>query len=207
MNESFPDQPPLPQGSTASFHPVGGAPATVNVFGILHLVFAGIGLITAAWAMFIVIAGNPFLNLGETSPELKAQLQAQLAMQEKVNPMSLATSILSILVAIPMIIAGVQLLRKRKNGLKWSNAYVWSSIGAKLVNLVLTITILVPAMKEMTRGILDNSRTPDSFSGIMSGFMAGGAIGGVIISCAYPLTALILLNRPATKAWFASLPR
>ena len=104
-----------------------------------------------------------------------------------------------------MIIAGIQLLQKRRNGLKWSNTYAWSSLGAKLINLVLAITIMIPAMQEMTQGMLESSKAPAAVSGMMSGFMAVGAIGGVVVSCVYPILAIALLNRPATKAWFASL--
>jgi hypothetical protein len=121
--------------------------------------------------------------------------------------MSITSSILTLLVAIPMIIAGIQLLKQRKKGLMWSNTYAWSSIGAKLVNLVLGVTVLVPAMQEMTRGITGGARLPAGFSGIMSGFMAGAAIGGVLVASVYPILTLVLLNRPAVKAWFASLPR
>ena len=205
MNEPSPYQPPLSQGPTTFPLPVGGVPPAVNVFGILHLVFAGLGVLSGAWGLFMIVAGNPFLKMSQGNPRLSAQYEAQLAMQEKISPVTITSAILSFVVAVPMVIAGIQLLRKRKNGLKWSNTYVWSSLGAKFVNLVLAATILVPAMTEMTRGMTANARVPGSFSSIMAGAMAGGAIGGVLISCIYPILTLVLLNRPATQAWFASL--
>ncbi len=179
-----------------------GEPPAVKVFGILHLVFAGLGLLGAVWGLFIEVVGNPFLKF--SPPD---QMDAQIAMQAKIGSMTITSSILSLLVAIPMIIAGIQLLKKRRNGLKWSNTYAWSSLGAKLINLVLALTIMIPAMQEMTQGMLANSKAPSAMSGIMSGFMAVGTIGGVVVSCIYPILALALLNRPATKAWFATLTR
>ena len=202
MNEPFPYQPPLTQGPPSIPPAMLGEPPAVKVFGILHLVFAGIGLLGAIWGLFIAVVGNPFLKF---SPP--GQVDAQLAMQEKISPMTTTSGILSLLVAIPMIIAGVQLLKKRRNGLKWSNTYAWSSLGAKLINLVLAVTIMIPAMQEMTEGLLSKSKGPAAVSGIMSGFMAAGTIGGVVVSCVYPILALVLLNRPATKAWFATLTR
>ena len=103
--------------------------------------------------------------------------------------------------------AGIQLLKKRRNGLQWSNTYAWSSLGAELINLVLALTIMIPAMLEMTQGMLANSKAPAAVSGRMWGFMAGGVIGGLVVSCVYPILALALLNRPATKAWFATLTK
>lgn len=180
------------------------APVAVNVLGVLNLVFAGLGILTAAWGLFMVVAGNPFLKFTHSSPQMSAQLDAQMAMQAKVHPMTITSSILSILVAIPMIVAGIQLLKKRKNALKWSNTYAWSSIGTKFVNLILTVTIMLPAMREMSEGMMKGAHLPGSTSDIMSTFMAAGAIGGILVACAYPILTLILLNRSETKAWFAA---
>lgn len=202
MNEPALHQPFLPQSFTALPSALLGEPPAVKVFGILHLVFAGFGLIGAGWGLFVALVGNPFLKFSPAG-----QMDAQIAMQTKISPMTITSGILSLLVAIPMIIAGIQLLQKRRNGLKWSNTYAWSSLGAKLINLVLAVTIMIPAMQEMTHGMLASSKAPAAVSGMMSGFMAAGAIGGVVVSCAYPILALALLNRPATKAWFATLTK
>lgn len=207
MNDPSPYQPPLPQGPASIPLALIGPPPAVKVFGILHLVFAGLGTLSAVWGLFIAVIGNPFLKLTAANPEMSGHLDAQIAMQEKINPMSITASILSLLVAVPMIIAGIRMLKQRRNGLMWSNTYAWSSLGAKVINLVLTVTILVPAMQEMMRGITGGAPMPAKFSGMMSGFMAGSAIIGVLVACVYPIVTLVVLNRPAVKAWFASLPR
>ena len=144
------------------------APPAVKVFGILHLVFAGLGVVGAMWALFIAVVGNPFLKMAGANPQLGEQMEAQIAMQAKINPVSITSSILSLLVAIPMIVAGVLLLKERKNALKWSNTYAWSSLGAKTINLILAATIVVPAMQEMTRGILKTTPMPGPTSDVMS---------------------------------------
>ncbi|MEO5711915.1 MAG: hypothetical protein ABIT37_00355 [Luteolibacter sp.] len=207
MNEPSPYQPPLPQGAPSMPYFITEAPPVVKVMGILHLVFAGFGILGAVWGLFIAIVGNPFLKLMPSSPQLTAQLEAQMAMQEKIKPMTLTSSTLSLLVAIPMIIAGIKMLRNHKDGLKWSNIYAGSSLTAKAVNMILAVTILIPAMREMTDGITGGSHMPGAAKTMMGGFMAGGAIGGALIACAYPLLTLILLNRAAPKAWFASLAK
>ncbi len=207
MHEPSPYQPPLQQG----VHPmpciITEMPPVVKVLGILHLVFAGFGLLGAVWGLFIAIIGNPFMKLMPATPQMSAQWEAQLAMQEKIKPFTLTSTALSLLVAIPMIIAGIKMLGKRKDGLKWSNIYAVSSLGAKAVNLVLTFAILIPAMQEMSKGMMGGTRLPGSAETIMGGFMVGGAIVGVILTCVYPLLTLVLLNRAAPKAWFASLAK
>lgn len=207
MNEESPYQAPLPQGPPYIPQAMVGEPPAVKVFGILHLVLAGVGSISAIWGLFIAIIGNPFMKLMPSTPEMKAHLEAQEALQAQMLPLTITSSIISLLVAVPMIIAGVKLLKKRKDGLKWSNIYAWSSIAAKMITLVLTATIAAPAMKEMSEGLMKSSGAPSAAAGAMSGVMTGAAAVGVLISCTYAIVTLVVLNRPATKAWFASRPK
>lgn len=202
MTEDSPYQSPSPQGPP-EFPPVPlFEPPAVKVFGILHLVFAGLGILSAIWGLVMTFVGNPFLKFSPPS----AQLDAQIALQERLAPMTGTNAILSLLVAVPMIIAGIRLLKKRGSGLKWSNIYGISSLLAKAVNAVFTLVIYVPAMHEMTRTIVGSSPAPGGFSEIMSASIAGGALIGIVISCVYPGLTLFLLNRPAARAWFASQP-
>lgn len=180
-----------------------GTPSAVSAFGVLHIVFACFGVLTGVWGLIVAVVGNPFLSLQPAGP----QMQAQIAMQSKVNPMTIANSLMTLAVAVPMIIAGIKLVKKRHDGLKWSNRYALSSLAVKAINLVLTVTILLPAMREMSRTIMGDSHVPAGMSGFMSGAMVGGAIIGVVLSAIYPSLSLILLNRPHIKAWFASLPQ
>ncbi len=182
-------------------------PPVVKVLAILHLVFAGLGILSAVWGLFIALVGNPFLKLMPSTPQMSAHLDAQVAMQEKILPLTLTTSIFSLLVAIPMITAGVKMLKKHKDGLKWSNIYAISSLVAKVVGMVLSATILIPAMREMSRSVMTGPGIPSGAETMMSSLMVASAIGGALISCAYPLLTLILLNRAAPKAWFASLAK
>ena len=197
MHESSLYQPPLPQEPSNNPYAYVGEPAVVKVFGILHLIFAGLGILSVCWGLFIVIFGNPLLKLTPSTPQMQAQMEAQA----KLHPMTVATSILSLLVAVPMIIAGIQLLKSRKTALKWSNIYAFSSLGAKVSNLIL-IVIAIPTMLEISKTLMPSSAGVDG----MGMAMVGGAVGSVVVTCLYPVLTLILLNRPAVKAWFAHLP-
>lgn len=204
MNEPSPYQPPNFHGSVEepSFPPPVGDPPEVKVFGILHLVFAGIGLLGAIWSLFVALAGNPFLKSAEGGHRISPQVSEQLAMQAKTQPMTIILGILSLVVAAVMITAGVKLLQRRRDGLIWSNRYAYLSIGVKIVNLVLVILILIPALQALQHDVGVSQDLPESFSGTMSAMMIGGAIGGVLVSFAYPVLSLVLLNRKRTKAWF-----
>ena len=47
---------------------------------------------------------------------------------------------------------------------------------------------------------------PAAAQSVMKTTMVVGAVFGVIVTCAYPILTLILLNRPKTKEWFAAQP-
>jgi hypothetical protein len=207
MEPTFPYQPPQPPEFTQLPPGMTTEPPVVKIFGVLHLVFAGLGLLGGAWSLLLVVVGNPFLKLFPQTGPMAKSIEAQLAMQDRVMPATLTTGILSLLVAVPMIIAGILLLKRRRNGLKWSNRYACLSLAAKCVSLVLTVVIVVPAMREMMQAAKGGVRTPGLPDDIMSIFMVAGAVIGVIASCVYPLLSLVLLNRPRVKEWAAGLAK
>ncbi|MGJ8643658.1 MAG: hypothetical protein ACSHX9_09640 [Luteolibacter sp.] len=179
-----------------------GEPQTVKIFGILHLVFAAFGAMGIAWALLTAVTGNPFASFGPQTPEMAAQAEMQAQMQDKLMPMTLIANGIGILVTILMVTAGIKLLKKKKDALKWSNRYAYLSIFAKVVGLVMMFTYMIPVMKEF----FDSQNLPGPVSRIMMPVMIGSAFIGLVIGTIYPVLALVLLNRPATKDWFANRP-
>jgi hypothetical protein len=204
MSDPSPYQPPLAHEPSLMPSPEITEPAAVRVMGILHLVFAGWGILTASWALYMAVAGNPFLKLSPAGAPLTDQMKAQISMQAKIQPASVTMAIFSLLVAIPMIIAGIRLLKKRRSALKWSNGYAYSSLTAKMVNVVMTVTIIVPAMREMTQGMFAGSHAPGQFEDVMGMMMGAGAVGSALLACIYPVLSLVLLNGSKAKVWFAT---
>jgi hypothetical protein len=205
MNQPSPYQPPLPQtGPPALPQPWIGDPSVVKVLGILHLIFAGLGLLQAAFGAVTVIFGNPLLKLMPKTPAMEAQMAMQTAMQTKMMPVTIAGTVISLLIAVPMVIAGIKMLKKRRSGLKWSNLYAWTSIGGKVINMILVVSVMLPAMRAMMHGISRSGPPlPAQMETIMSVSTTVGAIIGVVFTCIYPVLTLILLNRAPIKDWFA----
>ncbi|MEP2776760.1 MAG: hypothetical protein ABJQ29_11230 [Luteolibacter sp.] len=178
-----------------------GEPQTVKIFGILHLVFGAFGVFSVVSGLIVIFIGNPFTALLPQTPELAAQAQAQAEMEKQMLPMNVVVTCLTIVVTFLIITAGITLLKKRRSALKWSNRYAISSIILKIITAILTVTVTYPAMKEFM--------TPPSAAGSHGAFeagMIGGMLIGVLIPVIYPILALVLLNRPNTKDWFASRP-
>jgi len=180
-----------------------GQPQTVKVFGILHVVFAGFGVLGSIWGLYVAVAGNPFLGLGASTPAMRAQVEAEAAMQEQLLPFTFGSTALTLVITGLMLVAGILLLKKRKSGLKWSNRYAWTSLVGKVINTIMIFVFIFPATKEMTTQMSKGSPMP---TGAMEGIMLGSMVVGVLISCVYPILTLILLNRPNVKTWFANQP-
>lgn len=179
-----------------------GEPQTVKVFGIMHVLLAVYGFGACALGVFTAFAGNPFYKFMPKTPELAKQMAMEEQMQDKMMVASVVALVIALVLAVLILIAGIKLLKKRRSGLSWSNRYAWASLAGKAVTLVLTFIYTIPAMREAAV----DPAMPAAAQSIMRTSMTVGAVGGVIVTCAYPILTLILLNRPKTKEWFAAQP-
>ncbi len=177
-------------------------PQTVKIFGIMHVILASLGLLMTVWTVFVLAVGNPFENMFPQTPQMAAQAKAQAAMQEDIMPITVISTILTVIVAAIMLRAGILLLKKRGSGLLWSNRYAWSSLATKAVNIVLAIIYTVPAIKKMAP-TMAGGLIP---VGQLEMIMIVTALLSIVVMCAYPILTLILLNRRNTKEWFANRP-
>ena len=179
-----------------------GQPQTVKVFGIMHVIFAAYGLLMSVWTVFVLVVGNPFEKMFPQTPQMEAQVKAQAAMEEGMMPMTVISTVLTVIVAAIMLKAGILLLKKRGSGLRWSNRYAWSSLASKVVHIVLTFIYTVPAMEQMA-AVTAGGVMP---AGQMEMIMVGTMLVTFVVMSSYPIITLILLNRPKTKEWFANRP-
>lgn len=202
MEQESPYQPPA---SMPPPMPDGGGmqePSAIRVFGILHLVLAGCGLLFGGWSLFAHQANSLFID--SKSPGYEAQLRYM----EEMRWVSIMTGLFMIALAVMLLVAGIKLVRSRPDGVAWSNRYAWASIATKLISLVITVAVVLPAMQRMIGGIMPPPRGmppggADAFSGIMRTAMSVGMVAGPVISCTYPALALFFLSRPRVKEWAA----
>lgn len=179
-----------------------GQPQTVKVFGILHVIFGAYGVLTLPFAILAIFGINPFLAFMPKSPAASAQMEQQAAMQAELLPMTIVGTVIAIVTTAFILTAGILMLRRRRNGLKWSNRYAWTSLAGKAFNVAVTALYTYPMMKEM----MSSASGGKSMPGAMEGMMIGSMVFGIVITCVYPILTLVLLNRPKTKAWFAAQP-
>ncbi len=198
MNQPSPYEPPS-MASAQSPPSIAGAmaPASIRVFGVLHLVFAGMGILGAIWSIASLFMQAGFGILPESDPHF----QAQVRFQEQSGWTTWVTAAMGLGVAAVMIPAGIKLLRNRSDALRWSNLYAWSSISAKIVSLGLTVAVIAPAMRELVTSSMEG--LPGGAESMVVGSMVAGGVIGVLMTLIYPVLTLILLNRQPVKDWLA----
>ena len=188
--------PPMPNAGSLI------EPSAVRVFGILHLILAGIGLLFGVVSLFTNQMNSIFID--SKTPGYDAQLRYM----EEVEWVSILTGVFILMLAGMMLVAGIKLVRSRPDGVAWSNRYAWTSIATKLISLVITVAVLLPAMQRMIGGMMPPpSGMPPAgaaaFSNLMQTVMSVSVVAGPVISCIYPGLALFFLNRPQVKEWVA----
>lgn len=176
-----------------------GQPQVVKVFGILHLVFGAYGILVSLWTLFVIIAGNPFLKFSGNTPDVQIQTQLEADM---IGYTIVSTGLYMIVTALIMI-AGVLLVKGRKNALKWSNYYAWTSIFTKIINIIATVFYILPMTKEIMNEV---APAGGPLMGTMEIWMTVSMIVVSVVPLVYPVLTLILLNRPYVKTWFTNQP-
>jgi hypothetical protein len=208
--ESSPYQSPAPPplSPPPMYSPVEREPQSVKVFAVIHLVFSGIGFL---WGLYLAIA--PLFTramlegFSRSAPaEQRATFEASMAMQEKTGWVGVLSGVFMLILAVMLLTSGIKLLRRRANGLAWSNVYAWTSISTKLISLVLTALYILPAQREMMQIQFQNMP-----GGAPSGLGAAGQTFGtaagiftlvcIVLGCTYPILSLCLLNKPEVKSW------
>src|SRR5690606_5446212 len=112
MNDSYlPPQPPAGLPVSNPHLPI-GIPRSVMVFGVMHLVFGTIAVLYSVWGLVTAMMGDRFWQ--ETTPS--AESRAILSMEEKIQGVAIAGAGVSIVVGAVMILAGMKLVKGRRNG-------------------------------------------------------------------------------------------
>ena len=191
-------------------------PKSIMVFGVIHIVFGAIGLLLGLFSVASLIGIPFFLDwLKETvAKEGDAAAEAILPIFDELKTLfsDLAIAnwincLLSLVVSILILVAGIALVKKQRGGVEKSNRYVW----CKFVNLVLFFSIGMAANHNFSEAIQDITRahsvsagpggvTTDQLQDMIS---MGGGVVGIIFALIYPIVAFVMLNKPAVKGFLS----
>jgi hypothetical protein len=161
-------------------------PVSVNVFGILNIVFALFGFFSAIGAVGLLSAtdaaqNNPVVRIMLENPTYAAWMKLSI-------PLGLVASVV-------LLATGIGLLRLKSWARKLSIAYAIYAILFGIAGTVISYLFLVRALLAEAQ----QSQGPEAAAAM------GGAIGGIIagaLGLVYPILLIIFMTRPKVVAAF-----
>lgn len=177
--EENPYRPSLEYGNNPDFVPppavLGAKPVSVTVFGVLHLIFGGFGLLSA-----ISMVGMMAFVAGQSN-----QPMTQWVVVTANGLLNLATSCL-------LLAGGVGLLRWKPFGRKLSVIYGYVSV---VGTILMTVANLVMQFLVMTEA----ANMPPN----MLAITIAGTIIGLFVGLTYPILVLVFMNTQKVRAALA----
>jgi hypothetical protein len=186
-------------------------PPSIKVFGIFHLVVAGLGIIGTIAGLVMMQFTDQFSKMMTIAPPgstATGSSPQELAMRQYMNDTrtySYITYVFAIVLAVMLIIAGIGLLKRRESGRVMSIRYAWTSIGMKVITLLIMLTFMIPATTRYNEAM---------FSGMGSGMGSTMNIVtqatqflSLLVTCIYPIVVLIMMRKEKVKTFLAGQAR
>lgn len=175
-------------------------PGQIKVLAILHLVFAGLGLVTLIFGVFSQKMSESVIAMQEKAGGVQAaQAQISRGIVEASKEATWFGYLSSLVLGAMLLIAGLALLKGRKSGLAWSNRYAWTSILFKITNLILFFTLIQPKLNQLFSAMDGGGKEMEMVRSITKASTTVGGAIGPIFACIYPVLVLILLNRESVR--------
>jgi hypothetical protein len=186
-------------------------PASIKVFGIFHLIIAGLGSIATIFGLVMLQFSNQFSKLmtmappGTSTGASSQQEQAVIQYLGETRTYTYITSGFSIILAVMLIIAGIGLLKKRESGRVMSIRYAWASIAAKVITLVMMLTFMMPATTRYNEAMF--SSIGSGMGSTMNVVTQISQLVGLAMTIIYPIVVLIMMHKEKVKTFLAAQPR
>lgn len=178
-------------------------PKRLKVFGVIDIVFGGLGLLYMALNVVGLLAQDVVQKMSSAGqPEEVVEFQRRFT--EATMPSSIISIILGTVVSAVVLVAGIALVRRKKNSIKLSNLYAFISIAAKVVTVVIFLTMIMPALNELMDDLVkemaaDAPGDVKQMLDIMKASATGAGILVPVLMCIYPILSLVLLNKPKVR--------
>jgi hypothetical protein len=176
-------------------------PGAIKTFAVLHLVIAGIGVLTVLYQTLSFVFSNKVMGAIGKPPEI-AEIQASYMKQLSV--FSWAGIVFSLILIVMLFMAGLALLKAKDRGRILSLRYAWTSIVMKVISAIVTIVWVMPISKRMMEEIYQGMPAmPAGFSSIMSTLVSYSTLIIILLTLAYPIVVLVMMRNEKIKNYLA----
>lgn len=186
-------------------------PKAIKIFGVLHLVLGGIGVLGLLWGVAQIFVGDALLKLQSSGDEEVYEIQK--GMQDELQVPTMVGLVVSLVVTTLIIRAGLKLVRNRKDAVQASSLYSYASIGGKVISLILTVTYTIPVLNryfdELTEkmvaagGAGSGASSAESIMNMTKSLTSVSGIVMPVLMCLYPVLALVFLKKKSVKDYLA----
>lgn len=168
-----------------------------KVMGILHIVFGAISILLAIKQLVQGDGTEEMMSTFEAQGYDVSQPSDQLNQAlDSLASFTMVSTILSFLGAAALLLAGIGLVKYMRWGRTISNVYVVLSAIGKVLAIYLFLgpmsAVFDFLLQEQIQG---QGMSPEALKGVMIGAM----VFGVIVSSAYMIVTLILVNKKSAK--------
>jgi hypothetical protein len=175
-------------------------PAQIKVLGILHLVFAGFGLLMLLGNLAIQLFNEKvWASQAQVGGDQAFQAEVSRKMVESLQGYSWLQYAGSAVLTVLLVVAGIGLLKRRRSGLVWSNAYAWSALTLRISSVAYFLAVIVPKLDQIIERTTAGKATDSTILLVTKASMIGGGVVSSLASCIYPVLVLILLNRESVR--------
>lgn len=196
-------------------------PAAVLVIAILHFVFGTFGLLgsVCGGGMFFFMRYMPTPPTAPGQPKVPNYMDIMTAMSEKApgfTAVQYGGMAMGLVLAVLMIVSGLDLVRMRARGRTLSIAYASLSILTTLLTFIYNLVFTMPVMSEVMDQMFQpgamgpmNPQQQQAFQGLMRFVFQFSYYAGLLapfFQMIYPVVVLIIMYRPHVRAAFREGP-
>lgn len=190
-----PEAPPTEAGDFVPVTPPEGWP---TVIGILSIIFGALGVLGAGCGAVGLVAAPVVVNLIPEGPE-RDEVQQSIQQSMTNVPLQVGVQLIEFVLAIILIVGGVQLLKRSRSAAKTLTIY---AIG-DLISNTLVLIVGVLAAGAQAKMISENpdmqQQMPQGVQGIMQALGVVGAVVGWVITAIWPVFLLLWFRRSKIK--------
>lgn len=178
-------------------------PKRIKVFGVMHIVFGGLGLLMSLASLVMMQFQKLIIEKTQTAPGMEEYNRVSIELTEKMAPMSYIGILFTVILGSLLLVAGINLVKSRAKGLKFSNMYAYASLALKFVGVILFFVMTKPLVEELIDPLIANAdNLMKTQLNILKYTQLAVGVLTPVVGAIYPILALVLLNRPIVKRFF-----